>query len=741
MDGALMTSQQSPDQASTLKRVQGYLKAAKRHDERTGWRKRALEGVRMYFGDQWDEDAKATVQGRGQPVITNNRLKLTVKVVLGLLLSRPMDWQAKPVGANDDDLSEAGTAALKWVANRSRMPQLQKRWYFDDLTAGITWALVGPRVRWKDPRREIVQHRRVDWREVRKDPRSQELDGSDMQWAIWSRKISRADLIANYKLSPDQVGKLAEKDPNLTDRENDSNGVTVVAGPTDLTPPPSMWERFEDWNKLDQEPCDEGDDNKQVVVHRVYEYRDTKVWLYEGPDGSPLEFDGPHTPEGMQIIRDPRTVTYYVAPVPKVWEVEFSGEVLLSEKQSQSEHDRIPLIPCYYEMDEHGDPVSFVEALKDMQREVNYRRSKMLHELHNALVAIDPKVLGQVGLTQDAIKEIIQTPGGILPIPPEMIKFLTRGDLAAQQFQVMQASEEAIQRNAGTNDHLMGYDTPAESGKAKEISVAQGQTAQRDAEQNLITFHQQIGELTLSDICTFHKGPWVVRVTDDVGKDKFITLNERQLDPATGQIRTLRDLNSAAMEVEIDEVPWTPTLRQRAFAEINDMANQEPDPILRRAYRRIAFTVGDMPERSKILDMLTEAEQQSQAAAQQQQQPQAQEPKRTIADIIKITPADLTPSERAQVFSGLGIQPDPQGPPPQQGAGQQPPPLDPNKVLQAQAQIATERIKHAHDGEQAAKNRVHEALMTHAQQQHEAAMAAMQAAHQQAQQPQQEGQV
>lgn len=606
----------------TLKRLQRHLKRAQKAAAR--YTTRSEEGVKFYFDDQWEEKAKSDVEGRNQPVVTNNRIKPVVRVVLGMMLSRPLDWLAKPVGLSDDDLSEAATASLKYVANRSKLRHILKQVYFDALTYGVGWCQVGPYVRVNDKRREIVQHRWIDPREVFPDPQSREPDGSDLRWLIWRRKVDRDDFQNKY--GKKMQAALERGGLAVAGEEKGDQDVTVHPGPSGTTPAPGDWNTFDSWNLLDKE---QGDDSgtKQILVYEVWETVQEQVWMVERADGQPTEIPDPvTTEEGAAAIADPSVVTYYQSEVPKVWRHVFSGDILLESERSKHKHDRIPFVSCYYERDHNGDPVSFIETLKDMQREVNYRRSKMLHELGGPQVVADPEVLSHLGMTVDEAAKHASKPGAFWPVAPGAIAYLDRGAMASQQFQLMMHGEESIQKNAGTNDHLMGYDGPAESGKSKEISLAQGSSAQRDAEENLLTFHQVLGELTLSDIQTWHTGPWVVRITDDVGKDKFITVNEQQVDPTTGQVRIVRDINAAPMEIEIDSMPWTVTLRQRAFQSINEMANQEQDPILRMAYRRIAFTVGDIPERAKILEILTGAEQQSQQAqAAQVQQQQAQQ--------------------------------------------------------------------------------------------------------------------
>lgn len=608
--------QDRKDEKATIERCQHLLKVGKVPDKR--WRKRGIEGVRFYFDDQWETEAERTVKDRGQTPVTNNIIKPTVKVVLGLMLGQPMEWLAKPVGGNDDDLSEAASAALKYVSGRNHMPNVLKRVYWWMLTYGVGWVHIGPRVRTKDKRAEVVQVKVVDPREIRLDPESIEPDLSDARFLVWSRKVNIEDARRQYPkhvFDPNQGGT----DANLSDKgsDGDGTGITVNPGLVGVTPPPSMWDQFDSWNQDEQRDLDTV--NKTVVIHELYEVKDTPTWFYEGEDGQAIEFDGDDPNAQAAVRMSPAVVAVYQEPAPKVFRHVFCGPMLLESGQQDRKHNRIPFLPCFYERDEHGDPVSFVESPKQIQREVNYRRAKMLHSLGNPPLIVAPEVANWMGMDVKQLAEHAAKPGAVWIAQSGQVQYLAKNDQSDKQFDLMMHGETSLQKQTGANDHMMGYDTAAESGKSKELSMAQGATMQRDSETSLRDFHKFLGELVLSDIQQEHSGPWVVRLTDDVGKDKWLALNTPEVDPETGLVRTTRDINAASMEIEVDNSPWTPTVRARAANDIGDMANNEQDPILRQGLRRIQIQVSDYPERAKILQLLGKAEEDA-AMAQQAQQ-------------------------------------------------------------------------------------------------------------------------
>jgi hypothetical protein len=138
-EGELYTPTESGDSDKTrnqrralVRRLHKIIRRTKQAEKR--YRNRCIQGVEYFFGDQWSEEAAKVVKDRGQEPVVVNRVKPTVNLVHGLVVSRPVDWQAKPVGRHDDQLAEIGNASLKFIANVQDYPSIRARVYW--------WALV-----------------------------------------------------------------------------------------------------------------------------------------------------------------------------------------------------------------------------------------------------------------------------------------------------------------------------------------------------------------------------------------------------------------------------------------------------------------------------------------------------------------------------------------------------------------------------------------------------------------------
>lgn len=584
---------------ATVKRLYKTLKPGRAADKR--WRGRAKKGVEFYFGRQWDAADKKKLEDRGQPVITINRIKPTIRLIHGLVVSQPVDVLAKPVGTQDDDVADVATAALKYVNRVNDYKTLREMVYFDGLTYGVGWAMAGFYIANRDRRSEAVQNRRIDPREITRDPQSSALDASDARWIDWKRRVDLEDLQAEYPEHTDALAKLAGCDGKYEDAVDSWDGVP------NYTPPVDLWESinedFDNWNQADK-----GDDaeNPKLAVHELWERYPVKAWLIERGDGTVEEFAGPDTPEGLQVLMtDPDVSRYYEDTIYKVRYFVFTGPILLKEAESPYDHDRLPFVPCFCELDENGDPVSMVDSLIDPQREINHRRSKALHEMTKLNIRVTPEALARMGMTIEELTEEAKKTVSVFLANDGDISFMPSGMAVGEHFNLMQDAKQEIQSVSGANDDLMGYDSTSKSGKSKEVSMSQGQMLMRPTESNLRLFDKQMATLNLMLIQQAHTEEWTFRIRDEVGRDKFFTLNKREQDAETGQYRVLNTIEGMRFDLELDAMPWTPTLRERAAGMINDMANNEPDPMIRNALRQAAINASDIPDKAKVLDIFT----------------------------------------------------------------------------------------------------------------------------------------
>lgn len=598
--------------ARVIKRLQKMLRQAKSADGR--WRKRAQECWEFYDNDQWTTADKEALRQRRQAPVVINRIAPTIDLVVGLQVTQPIDWVAKPVGLDDDNVAQAMSAALKFVARQNNSFHITIDAYKDSLIYGIGWINTGFHIRDADPRSEPVQMMRCDPREIRLDPQSKQADLADARYVIWSRKVEYHDALRAFpKLKSKYSQKGLEYD---SDHEYDGGPYKVYDGVVDLVPPPSMWDQLEDWNMYEKD--DNDPETQHITVHELWERVSVRKMVMEYNNGVVEEFD-PEDDTAMARALGPGVRRFYEADVPHVRYHVFSGTTLLVSADSPYKHGRLPFVPVWHKRDRHGDPFSMVETLKDPQREINHRRSRLLWELISSSIRISQKAFAATQMTLEEVQMKAARPDAIWIGDRDDIDMMPKPGTASSQFQLMQDAKQEIQSVSGMNDDLMGFDSSSRSGKAKQISMIQGATIQRPKEANLHMAHKLVGELMAQLIQQAHSDEWLVRITDDLNVTKVIQLNKPEVDPNTGEIRVLNDITQARFDLAIEEAPWTPTQRDRAMEMLTAMSETEQDPIMRNALHQAAIMVGDIPFKSKVMDIVKQARGEAQQAQSQQQ--------------------------------------------------------------------------------------------------------------------------
>jgi hypothetical protein len=601
-----------------IKRLRSMVKQAQNACNR--WHKRSKECWEFYDNEQWTSADKEALRQRRQAPITINRIAPTIDLVVGLQVTQPVEWNARPVGLQDDSVAQAMSAAMKFVSIQNNSFDTLIDAYRDSLVYGIGWMLTGFYIRDPDPRSEPVQITRVDPREIMFDPKCKNKDLSDAKYIIWSRKIELDDALRAF---PKLKSKYSQRGLERYYSDETGNDYKVYDGMIDVIPPPSMWDQLSDWNMYEQD--DHDPETETIIIRELWERTTRDAMLMEHRNGYIHEFD-PNDENAMTMLMSDDVRRVFKTTIPYIRYHVFSGTTLLVSEDSPYKHNRFPFVPVWHKRDRNGDPFSMVETLKDMQREINHRRSRLLWELISNSLRISPKAFAATQLTMDEVQMKAARPDSIWVGDRDDIDVMPKPATASSQFQLMQDAKQEIQSVSGMNDDLMGFDSSSRSGKSKQISMIQGATIQRPKEANLHLAHKICGELVMQLIQQAHTDEWVVRITDNMNQEQVIQLNTPMVDPETGQMRVLNDITQARFDVQIEEAPWTPTQRDRAMALLSDMIQSEPDPIMRNALHEAAIMVGDIPYKAKVMEIVKNAQnaQMQQAQAMQQMQAGAQ---------------------------------------------------------------------------------------------------------------------
>ena len=262
--------------------------------------------------------------------------------------------------------------------------------------------------------------------------------------------------------------------------------------------------------------------------------------------------------------------------------------------------DRIPECPIYAQAafrDRDGDPYGMVRRYKDLQDEINKRRSKALHALNARRVIADRGAVENV----DKARVEVQRPDGYLEVTPGMrFEVEASTDIGMSQFQLLQDAILALQ-STGPNAALQG-DSGNISGRAKQLDQEGGAIQIGALFDQIRHFQKRIARATWNRVQQFWDEETWIRVTDDEQKLKFVGLNvpvtrgeqlmqqvmaagapreglaavahEIARDPLNQQVvERKNDVAQMHVDIIIEEAPDTITLQQEQFTELVALAS------------------------------------------------------------------------------------------------------------------------------------------------------------------------
>lgn len=144
------------------------------------------ERDRDYYDEkQWTATEIATLEGRGQPAITYNRIKRKVNSMMGLEKQTRKDPKAFPRNPNDEQAAAAATDTIRYVCEDSRWDDKRSQAAKELAIEGTCAVMVGV----KQVKAGIDPDiRRIQWDRFYYDPHASEFDFADASYmgiVIW----------------------------------------------------------------------------------------------------------------------------------------------------------------------------------------------------------------------------------------------------------------------------------------------------------------------------------------------------------------------------------------------------------------------------------------------------------------------------------------------------------------------------------------------------------------------------
>ncbi len=574
------------------------------------WRREADRAADYYDGNQLSPETVEKLQDRGQPPLITNIIKPTIDTVLGMEAKSRSDWLVRPEDDDEcpDDLAEALSVKLKHAEIESRADRAVSDAYAAQLKAGLGWVEVS---REHDPFKCPYRVRYVHRREIFWDWRAEQPDLSDARYLIRRRWLELEHAIAlmpQYaSLFRMTTGGWAGFDPLL---EQDSRLV-------------QSWEierdtriAAVDWRDIQR---------LRICLYEIWYRKWVRGYVLTFPNGMTMEADFNNPRHNEAIVAGFAKVSQ--ATFQKVRLAWYTGPHFLYDVPSPYKHNQFPYVPFFgHREDLTNVPYGLIRSMISPQDEVNARKSKMLWSLNSRRVIADAdSVMDHQKAQEEAARPdayIILNPNRK---PNSQFKVETGGELANQQFQVMQEAKEEIAQASGIHKSMMGQNSNATSGLAINSLIEQGVNTLAEINDNFRFARRLVGEMLFEMVKQNLLQQGTTKVTIGEGQQrKVIELNKMVMDPETGQQIMINDVAKVKAKIVLDEIPSTPTYRMQQLQMLSEITKSLP-PELQAAVADFIIEATDFPKRHEVADRIRgvigiqSPEQQQQAAAAQQE--------------------------------------------------------------------------------------------------------------------------
>lgn len=576
------------------------------------WRREADRAADYYDGNQLSPETVEKLKDRGQPPLITNIIKPTIDTVLGLEAKSRSDWRVRPEDDEecDDDLAEALSVKLKHAEIESRADRAVSDAYAGQIKAGLGWVEVA---REHDPFKCPYRVKYVHRREIFWDWRAEQPDLSDARYLIRRRWLELEHAIA---LMPQYAtlfrmttGGWAGFDPLL---EQDSRLV-------------QSWEierdtriAAVDWRDIQR---------MRICLYEIWYRKWVRGYTMQLPNGAVMEAD----------FNNPRHNEAIVAGIAKIKQATFqkvrlawyTGPHFLYDVPSPYKHNQFPYVPFFgHREDLTNVPYGLIRSMVSPQDEVNARKSKMLWSLNSRRVVADSDAV----LDHNKAAAEVARPDAYIIMnanrkPSSTFRVDPGGELASQQFQVMQEAKQEIAEASGIHKSMQGQQSGATSGVAINGLIEQGMNTLAEINDNFRYARRLVGEMLFELVKqNMLQGPSKVTIGEGSQK-KVIQLNTPAIDPETGKPFMLNDVAKVKAKIVLDDIPSTPTYRQQTLQMLTEITKSLP-PNLQGFIIDFVIEATDLPKRHQLADRLRAAvgiqdPEQQKAAADAQQKAQA----------------------------------------------------------------------------------------------------------------------
>lgn len=512
-----------------LSKAKSYYENAAMSQLYLAWREQAIEDFGFYDGNgQWSEQDIQILKQRAQPVVTVNKIKAPINNLSGVEIQTRFRtaFRSRSNDPNETKIADALTHLGYYIQEDQDVSYKQSLKFRDHLICGLGWS----------------QYIKVGDRYVYEyvHPAEMVFDPEDL-----SEQMTGSSFVCRIKwlTLQDAIEYFPHKKQELEQLENAClayGGAGILSG--------EVADRYlsQGISYVDAK----GTSGTRLRVIEVQYKKPKTLYFTLNKNGKLVEsFD---KKDLEKIAQNPKEINQKKAS--QIMYAFFTENILLDHGPLNIQPlgcQDFSYIPLVFNRRYDGVPYGLVHDAKDVQRDANKRRSKLLHLLNSVTIEADMNAFQ--GWSREQIRQEAGRPDGVFLLPKDArFNRLTNTDLAKGQLELLQETDKEIMQVMGIYAEQLGDQTNAESGvaiKERQINSVRNQVFAFD---KLRMMKKREGRLLLSMLQSSGDTNILTQIVRNGELIQQLVLN--RVIENKGKITIENDIREVDLDIYVEEV-------------------------------------------------------------------------------------------------------------------------------------------------------------------------------------------
>lgn len=571
MTGRGKRYQDSDECKCLLRKLEDWWQEARDHHADN--RREMMIDADYYDTMQWTQRDAESLLARGQAPLSFPIIKQLCDWVIGTERRTRIDWNVLPRGEEDVDAAQVKKELLKFVADINSAGWERSKQFGDTVRVGV--GFMEECANTDDSEAEIsISHQ--DWKGIWWDPYSRHNTFRDARYVTRAKWLDLDYAIAMWPDLADQLGAHAvtSMDPVQEQLELEGSMPMMFFGRDNPMARSQSHTSF----IMGSNPVSTRSRKRILGLETWYKHAaNVPIMLGDGADELHGKKFDRHNKEhqtalnaGEVSLQDSVSEVMSLA----IW----TPGLLMRNGPSPYKHKRFPFTPCWgYRRHRDGMPYGIIRPSRDAQDEYNKRRSKILYELNTNRVVYETGAMDEADESRN-LDEAKRPDAEIRLARDGMDRFkIDKGlDALSGQVEMLAEAKSNIYESSGVTRENTGTSSGDQSGRAILAKQQQGAVTTAELFDNFRQAIQESGQKTLSLCEQFLTLPKVIRVTGVDGGFEWISVNEPQLDPMTGEVIWNNDITATQADFVVDQSDYRETVRMAMSEMMFELIGKMP---------------------------------------------------------------------------------------------------------------------------------------------------------------------